>query len=139
MSREKADVTGKTEGLSRKEPAAQSSSAGDDATGATVYRGWRDPGASVGEECTVAADGTELEKRYDLLSASPSGFEWGYRGSGPAQLAIAMLSDAYGDQFACDNYQRFKDEVIAALPEHGWTLTTEDIDEWREVSIDGQD
>lgn len=104
----------------------------------TVYRGRRDPSASVGSEVEITVDGEILDKRYDLLSASPTGFEYGYGGSGPAQLAIAMLAHAFDDEFATDHYQRFKREVIAALPEEGWTLTKEDLDEWREVSIDGE-
>lgn len=97
-----------------------------------VYRGQRDPAAPVGEECTVTADGEPLNIRYDLLSASPSGFEWGYGGSGPAQLAIAILAHAYNDQFAGEHYQRFKREVVSELPDEGWTLTKRDLDEWRE-------
>ena len=30
--------------------------------------------------------------RLDLVNHSPTGFEWGYGGSGPAQLAVAMLA-----------------------------------------------
>jgi hypothetical protein len=97
----------------------------------TVYRGRRDPTAPVGEEYTVTVDGDSLPKRYDLLSASPSGYSWSHRGSGPAQLAIAMLAHAFDDEFACEHYQQFKREVIAELPEDGWTLTTSDLDAWR--------
>lgn len=96
-----------------------------------VYRGRRDPTAPVGEECTVTVDGESLDCRYDLLSASPAGFEWNYRGSGPAQLAIALLAHAFSDEFACEHYQRFKREVVAELPGDGWTLTTSDLDAWR--------
>ena len=96
----------------------------------SVYRGRR-----THRECVVTVDGEELSRRYDLLSASPSGFEWGYGGSGPAQLAVAILAHAYGDEFATQHYQRFKDEVVATLPESRWTLTTLDLEEWREVSL----
>ena len=77
------------------------------------------------------ADGESLDCRYDLLSASPSGFEWGYGGSGPAQLAIAILAHAYDDEFAIDRYQRFKREFVAELPKSGWTLTKQDLDACR--------
>jgi hypothetical protein len=33
-----------------------------------------------------------LELRLDLFNHSPTGFEWGYGGSGPAQLALAILA-----------------------------------------------
>ena len=40
---------------------------------------------------------------------SPTGFEWGYVGSGPAQLSLALLADALGDdERAQDLYQQFK-------------------------------
>lgn len=96
-----------------------------------IYAGTRNPMAPVGEECAVTVDDQPLECRYDLLSASPSGFEWGYGGSGPAQLAIAILAHAYDDEFAREWYQQFKRDVVATLPENGWTLTKDDLDEWR--------
>ncbi|MFC7323575.1 DUF6166 domain-containing protein [Halorubrum rutilum] len=96
-----------------------------------VYQGSRDPTAPVGQECTVTVDGEPLDCRYDLLSASPSGFEWGYGGSGPATLAIAILAHAFDDDFATTHYQQFKREVIANLPEDRWTLRTSDLDAWR--------
>jgi len=101
-----------------------------------VYHGRRYPTAPVGEECTVTVDGERLDCRYDLFSASPAGFEWDYRGSGPAKLAIAILADAYEDEFAGEYYQQFKREVIAELPDDGWTLTRSDLDAWREASIE---
>jgi hypothetical protein len=97
-----------------------------------VYRGYRTPTAPIGEECEVIVDDEPLERRYDLLSASPSGFEWGYGGSGPAQLAVALLAHAYDDEFAVEHYQRFKRETIADLPRLGWMLTDRDLDAWRE-------
>ena len=83
----------------------------------------------------MTVDGTPLDYRFDLLSASPSGFEWGYSGSGPAQLAIALLAHAYDDEFAKQHYQRLKDRVISELPEDGWSLTISDLDAWRREVI----
>ena len=103
-----------------------------DETMETVYRAHRDHDVPVGHQIEVTVDGEPMDYRYDLLSASPSGFEWGYGGSGPAQLAIAILAHVYGDEVACEWYQRFKREVIAELPEDGWTLTTSDLDAWFE-------
>jgi hypothetical protein len=101
-----------------------------------VYQGRRDPTAPVGEECTVRVNGEQLDARYDLLSASPSGFEWAYGGSGPAQLAIAILANAFDDEFAYEYYQEFKREFVSELPEDGWTLTRRDLDAWREEVTD---
>jgi len=135
MSREDPDVPSETRGLSVEKPDERPSITGDSEGIATaeqtVYRGRRDPTAPVGEELEVTVDGEPLAKRYDLLSASPSGFETGYNGSGPAQLAIAMLAHAYDDEVACEYYQRFKREVVSELPEEGWTLTKQDLDAWR--------
>ena len=41
-----------------------------------------------------------LELCLDLFNHSPTGFEWGYRGSGPAQLALAILADHLGEDAA---------------------------------------
>ena len=38
-----------------------------------------------------------LDSRRDLWNHSPTGFEWGYCGSGPAQLALALLADHLGE------------------------------------------
>lgn len=110
------------------------SSTGDQvgASTETVFRGHHDPTAPVGEEYNVTVNGEPLAKRYDLLSASPSGFSWSFSGSGPAQLAIAILAHAYDDEFAKSRYQKFKRQVVAELPEDEWTLTKDDLDQWRE-------
>ena len=47
---------------------------------------------------------------------SPSGFNWGYGGSGPAQLALAILLRATDHETAVAYYQAFKWDVIAKLP-----------------------
>jgi len=78
----------------------------------------------------VMVDGRPLRARLDLRSHSPAEFEWGYGGSGPAQLALAILADHCGnDEEALNLYQRFKWVVIAELPRHGWALTTREIDQ----------
>jgi len=65
-----------------------------------------------------------------LRHHSPTGFEWGYCGSGPAQLALAMLADHLGnDEQALNLYQRFKWQVIVELPRKRWTLTSREIDD----------
>lgn len=59
-----------------------------------------------------------LPLRLDLRNHSPTGFAWGYNGSGPAQLSLALLAHATGDdEIALEFYQRFKDRVIARLPQ----------------------
>lgn len=71
-----------------------------------------------------------------LVNHSPDGFAWGYGGSGPAQLALAVLLEAsVPDRQALQLYQRFKCDHIATLPE---TFDIEvDLGEWvRSVSED---
>lgn len=58
----------------------------------------------------------ELPLRLDLVNKSPTGFSWGYSGSGPAQLALALLADAIGDEEALKMYQSFKSYFVAVLP-----------------------
>lgn len=86
--------------------------------------------ASVTVQDTSAA--APLDARQDLRNHSPDGFEWGYLGSGPAQLSLALLADHFGpgrDRLAQALYQDFKFAVIARLPRDGWTLTAEQIGE----------
>jgi hypothetical protein len=65
-----------------------------------------------------------LDPRRDLRNHSPTGFEWGYGGSGPAQLALALAADVLDDdQKAQDVYQRLKFKLIGGLPRDGWVLT----------------
>lgn len=40
---------------------------------------------------------TPLDPRHDLYNHSPCGFEYGYGGSGPAQLALAILAEHFKD------------------------------------------
>jgi hypothetical protein len=63
-----------------------------------------------------------------LWNHSPTGFEWGYGGSGPAQLALAILADYLGnDDQAVVFHQDFKRCIIASLPYKGWILTGHEI------------
>ena len=73
-----------------------------------------------------------LDPRLDLRNHSPTGFAWGYGGSGPAQLALALLCQALdSDERALELYQAFKDAMIRPLDRHrAWRLTTHDVLEW---------
>lgn len=97
----------------------------------------------------------ELPLRTDLRNHSPTGFEWGYNGSGPSQTALAILAHhlkdetnhpsllyvlrltkapsseelgniALADYLALQYYQTFKALVVSKLPEE-WQLTSNDI------------
>lgn len=92
------------------------------------YRGWR-----VGEEPLVAKLTDEkqerLDPRQDLRNHSPDGPEWGYPGSGPSQLALAICADALGDGARAKLvYQDFKMAKIAPLDRYApWTITQAEV------------
>ena len=87
-------------------------------------------GRREGYAVDVTVNGRPLKPRLDLWNHSPSGFEWGYAGSGPAQLALALLADHFGnDDQALALYQSFKLGVVAQLPKPGWTLTSAQIEQ----------
>ncbi|WP_095512641.1 DUF6166 domain-containing protein [Rubrivirga marina] len=65
------------------------------------------------------ADGTARMSCPHLVRHSPSGPEWGYRGSGPADCARSVLIALVDEPTADAHYQAFKDEVVAVLPETG--------------------
>jgi Family of unknown function (DUF6166) len=58
-----------------------------------------------------------LDASLKIVNHSPTGFNWGYEGSGPAQLALAIcLEHLNGDkQYALAVYQEFKSMVISKL------------------------
>jgi hypothetical protein len=89
-----------------------------------VYTGYRGHNGAV-----VLVDGRLLPLRLDLANHSPTGFEWGYGGSGPAQLALALIADATGnDEEAITWHQDLKWAVVQSLPDR-WTLTRSQIRE----------
>jgi hypothetical protein len=59
-----------------------------------------------------------------FINHSLTGFEWGYGGSGPAQLAGAILLDLTGDPEIADlKHQQFKGRFIELASEAGFILT----------------
>lgn len=87
-------------------------------------------GRREGPRRIVTIDGKPLNPRFDLRNYSPSGFEWGYGGSGPAQLALAILAEHLGNEgLAEDLHQRFKWAVVATLPHSNWKLISDEIDQ----------
>ena len=96
-----------------------------------TYQGRRDYHTTV-----VTVDGRPLDPRFDLWEHSPTGFEWGYGGSGPAQLALALLADHLSDdERAVALHQDFKWAVVSKLSRPTWTLTSDDIDKNNSVHV----
>lgn len=111
---------------------ARRAGAADEGQDMKLYSGRRYP-----EGCRVivmeGGEGRLLALRRDLRDHSPTGFEWGYHGSGPAQLALALLADAVGDEFAQDAYQDFKRIVVASLAGTSWTMSEAEIKAWADA------
>jgi len=80
-----------------------------------------------------------LDLRLDLANHSPTGFEWGYQGSGPAQLALAILADALGDEDALRLYQEFKRQIVSRVPRGlaWWGITQDYIQIWAKGEANG--
>ena len=87
-----------------------------------TYRGKRDGGRTV-----VTVDGAPLPSHRDLRDFNAESFEWGYTGSGPQQLAFAILVDHMGPEGALENYRRFTADVIAELEGAEWRLSGHEV------------
>lgn len=70
---------------------------------------------------------------YDYGADSP---EWGYFGSGPSQVAAAILYDMTGDATISKKYhQEFKREYIANFDQNGFILLETQVRTWLEDFI----
>ena len=109
------------------------------ALSATIYRGCRErdgtskvwveetPVSVAGDTTIGSSSERPLPLHLEIRSHSPTGFEWGYGGSGPAQLALALLADALGDQeLAQWHHQDFKRAAVAGWGP-SWSITAEEI------------
>ena len=95
-----------------------------------MYTGRRCPQGCVVWVIDGNGERKSLNPRRDLRNHSPTGFEWGYGGSGPAQLALAILAEHLGDDHTALNlYQRFKWACIGSIRSASWSLSGEEIDD----------
>lgn len=133
-------------------------------TGQKTPREMRDFHDARVEEDVTLQDGLVLERepradKMDLVKTnvphlvvhhSPTGFEWGYSGSGPADLALNVvhffveqmdLAETSQEQMvecfegevsrlAWDLHQPFQEEVIAEIGEEGTRLSANEIRQW---------
>ncbi len=76
-------------------------------------------------------------------------FEWGYAGSGPADLALSILADHFGEHPTLGELRRgeclcwrfhqdFKWRFIAPAPAEGFRLASYEIDDWLHEQADLQ-
>lgn len=69
-----------------------------------------------------------LDPRHHVSNHSPTGFEWGYVGSGPHQLALALCCDYLADDYAATAvYTDVLHRVVALFHADGWTLAAHDL------------
>jgi hypothetical protein len=96
---------------------------------------------------TIEVDGERvgLEPSLRYRRHSPTGFEFGYAGSGPAQSALAILLHVLGFRNADENwkggdaervYQAFKFEHITPLEHQAQEATIEcDVESWAKHAL----
>ncbi|MBA7530522.1 hypothetical protein ES705_22730 [subsurface metagenome] len=60
---------------------------------------------------------------------SPTGFEWGYLGSGPADLALSILWNFLGKEPSRILYMDFKTRFVARWKDK-WEITSSEIQSW---------
>lgn len=72
-------------------------------------------GSGISKEVKINGKLLDPTISQKILNHSPDGFNWGYCGSGPAQLAFAILLELYDEKIAKKYYQEFKNQVISKL------------------------
>lgn len=77
-------------------------------------------------------DGTaQASIPHTIQEHSPTGFEWGYSGSGPADLALNILAEFMPTRKARDLHQLYKRDVIAKLDrDSNHTIKAVDVQSW---------
>ena len=97
-----------------------------------IYRGRRmNPVDETLSDVLIAVDGKPLKQ---VVRHSPTGMEWGFGGSGPADLALSILTDVLGGRVELADlyYQEFKMDFVAAW-ENEWSLPETTINDWLTV------
>ncbi len=81
----------------------------------------------------VVLESTGVRALEHHVRHSPTGFEWGYVGSGPAELARCILIEHYfaAGEPKVECYQQFKRQVIAKLDRSApWSISDAQITAW---------
>lgn len=107
----------------------------------TIYEGHRD---NI-DRAQVTKDDAPFLPDYSLsfCNHSPDGFNWGYGGGGPAQLALALLLDVCKDEgmendIALRYYQKFKREFVSRW-DSDWVVTSSAIVGWMLARITAEE
>jgi len=87
-------------------------------------------GGSLGETVVAVEQNGRSRLLRHIVYHSPTGMEWGYGGSGPADLARSILADVAGLKVADALYQDFKWAFVSGLPREGFRLEEKAIRQW---------
>ena len=86
----------------------------------------------------VSSEDLDPKPSQEIINHSPNGFNWGYSGSGPAQLALGLLLDITQDRdVAKFLYHTFKNEVIAKIEHEEWQMYDHTIKAWIRKKVRG--
>ena len=84
-------------------------------------------------------EGKSVKRLRHVCRHSPDGFEWGYGGSGPSDLALSIMTDYFARQGFLDStiradscYQDFKWAFIADAKGEVLSIYEDQIREWLE-------
>jgi len=96
------------------------------------YAGARGPDGSVKVVRIRSGQQTPLKGRWRHTGIASGEFNWGYGGSGPADLARSIIADALGiDDPNPTVYQEFKRSFVASWGDR-WEISLEQVRAWLE-------
>ncbi len=116
-----------------------------------IWKGERKPFAH-NNKVTMQIDGNELWANLPLyleeVNHSPTGFEWGFYGSGPSQLSYAILRSYFSLVEKLDVSEavrkakqygfRFKEDFVSKWHGEEWEITSDQISFWFSIEKEGQ-
>lgn len=98
-----------------------------------AYVGTRDDDGT-GRVHVEVYEANRLIRKYELphvVRHSPTGLEWGYGGSGPADLALSIMAHINEvPNLSSRLYQRFKEDIVSHLDQPGFRLSEGQVREW---------
>lgn len=94
--------------------------------------------------CEVYRGEELLDMRRDLIDHTAAGFDWGYKGRGPVQLALALCADALdNDHLAIAVHLDFHQAITSRIELSLWEMTRAEVralvDRLQKPAFDDQD
>ena len=104
-----------------------------------TYKGKRLENGNYASDNIITVDGVAfeplmLEKSLKVQFHSPTGFSWGYGGSGPHQLALAILMHSNNNEIAKKCHHQFVIDYVCKWKDE-WQITDEDIQKWLDERV----